>query len=88
MDTKDFLESKGIDISQVVSYHYSENERGETPTDGIDIDIESLMEEYAKQKCIEQRELIFNTIDSNHDSYSDIWEILKTVEDSGLATDK
>jgi hypothetical protein len=51
MDASDFLEKKGIDITTVVAYHYTGD-----PEDGIDIDIELLMEEF-KQELLNERAL-------------------------------
>lgn len=61
MTLDDFLEAQGIDLSQVVCYHYSENSKGETPVDGIDIDLEALMEEYAEAKSGHHETLVMRT---------------------------
>lgn len=57
MKLDDFLENKGIDLSQVVCYHYSENEKGEAPSDGIYIDLGSLMKEFARINCQNKKEV-------------------------------
>jgi hypothetical protein len=47
---EDFLREKGIDPAQIVCYHYSENEAGEPPNDGIDIDLLELVGEFLIKK--------------------------------------
>jgi len=49
MKAEEYLQSKGIDISTVVCYHYT----GEA-VDGINIDIETILEEYAQSQLKER----------------------------------
>lgn len=49
MSVQKFLNNQGIDLSQVTCYHYTENEKGETPENGIDVDLEELLTTFEKE---------------------------------------
>jgi len=52
MKAEEYFESKGIDITTIVCYHYTND-----PDDGINIDIEKVMEEYATSQLKESEKL-------------------------------
>ena len=75
MDAKDIID----EMCTIMPFYLSDNLRPY---------IYEAMEEYARLKCEKQKEICSNSVDSNHDSDSEIWSILKTIEDAPNAVDK
>ena len=73
MDPRDFMETKGIDANQIVSY-YCRDGMGE----GVDIDMEDLMNAYANYKLEEARKEISKLMKVSINLITD-WEQPKTI---------